>query len=296
MHKYVVESSCAARWGVLGMARDKTKPLSIPLFPQDFIGSGDVMAMTYEQVGCYIFLLCIAWQASPPCTIPADEKLQANLLKLPLLKWRKIAPGVLVPWVEVEGGRLEQERLRREYEYLTSKLEAASNAGAAGGLASAAKRKLNKGSTTVERPLNDRTDSASSGIQPPNPFPSLTSPIEDLKPCRTGEGREARTLGQALKSAKINGVAFRALLASSLTPEIVDREYAQCVADVERGEARNATGLLAERLRVLTGVEFPKKGPTPLGRTLRLPALLTADESEKARNLQAMARNRRGAG
>jgi len=190
VHEYVVESSCA-QWGVLGMARDKTKPLSIPLFPQDFIGSGDVMAMSYEQVGCYIFLLCIAWQASPPCTIPADEKLQANLLKLPLLKWRKIAPGVLVPWVDVGEGRLGQERLRREYDYLTNKLEAASNAGAAGGLASAAKRKLNKGSTTVERPLNDRTDSASSGIQPPNPYPSPSQ----LKQTTTTTAREESLSG-----------------------------------------------------------------------------------------------------
>lgn len=154
--------------------------------------------MTYEQVGCYIFLLCIAWQADPPCTIPSDTNLQATLLKLPVSKWRKISVGVLVPWEAAPNKRLVQPRLQREYEYLAKRIDEASTAGSVGGKASAEARRLaaearaaevqrpfNDRSTTVdiplERPFNDRCHSASSGIQAPypnpNPYPNPSRPV-----------------------------------------------------------------------------------------------------------------------
>lgn len=147
------------------MARDITKPLSIPLFPQDFMGCAYVQGMTYEEIGCYIWLMMISWQLDPPCTIPADKGLQARLLRLSAEHWLTLSTAVLMPWHDLGNGRLEQKRLRREWDYLMAKKEAGSKGGDAKALANG----KHTPSTSGSKPL---ADDVGNGKQTPSPYPS----------------------------------------------------------------------------------------------------------------------------
>ncbi len=159
------------------MARDKTKPLSIPLFPQDFMGCAYVQGMTYEEIGCYIWLMMLSWQLDPPCTIPADKALQARLLRLPADQWLSLSTAVLMPWHDLGNGRLEQKRLRREWDYLVGKMEA----GSKGGLAKSVANGKQTSSTSGSKPLAERKQTSSkvgserlAPIPIPIPIPSVS--------------------------------------------------------------------------------------------------------------------------
>lgn len=63
------------------MARRKARPPAFQFYPADWLSSPNVMAMTPEQEGAYLRLLCCAW-LSPDCTLPNDDALLAVLSRL----------------------------------------------------------------------------------------------------------------------------------------------------------------------------------------------------------------------
>lgn len=95
----------------------KQKFSHIPIFPDAYLR--DTTHLTTEQHGAYFLLLMAAWDA-PDCALPNDEKRLARLARVTLAKWRKIREEILELWT-IEGGRIFQKRLRKEWEYVRKK-------------------------------------------------------------------------------------------------------------------------------------------------------------------------------
>lgn len=93
------------------------KPSHIPLFPDAYLR--DTTHLSTEEHGAYFLLLMAAW-GSEDCTLPNDERRLAALAKVPVNRWRKIAPTVLEFW-SYEKGRLFQKRLQKEWRYVREK-------------------------------------------------------------------------------------------------------------------------------------------------------------------------------
>lgn len=94
-----------------------SKPSHIPLFPDAY--HRDTTHLTTEEHGAYLLLMMAAW-GSDDCTLPNDERRLAALVKMPVSRWRKIAPTVLEFWT-IEKGRIMQKRLLKEWEYVREK-------------------------------------------------------------------------------------------------------------------------------------------------------------------------------
>lgn len=61
--------------------RRKARPPAFQFYPADWLSSPNVMAMTPEQEGAYLRLLCCAWLA-PDCGLPNDDSMLAVLSRL----------------------------------------------------------------------------------------------------------------------------------------------------------------------------------------------------------------------
>jgi uncharacterized protein YdaU (DUF1376 family) len=90
------------------------KPSHIPVFPDAYLR--DTTHLTTEEHGAYFLLLMAAW-GSDDCTLPNDDKRLAALVKMPVAKWKKIAPTVLEFWT-IDKGRISQKRLLKEWHYV----------------------------------------------------------------------------------------------------------------------------------------------------------------------------------
>lgn len=90
------------------------KPSHIPLFPDAY--HRDTTHLTTEEHGAYFLLMMAAW-GSEDCTLPYDDKRLAALVKMPVAKWKKIAPNVLEFWT-IDKGRISQKRLLKEWHYV----------------------------------------------------------------------------------------------------------------------------------------------------------------------------------
>ncbi|MGV0964211.1 MAG: DUF1376 domain-containing protein [Polynucleobacter sp.] len=105
----------------------REKPMAIPLFVDSYLTG--TMMLDAEQDGCNLRLMMAAWR-QPDCGLPHDDKQLANIVRMPLARWRKISGPVLALWT-AENGRLFQGRLRREWEYVNGKRAQARSAVAA---------------------------------------------------------------------------------------------------------------------------------------------------------------------
>lgn len=106
-----------------------------PFYVDDFAASAVVEAMTAEQVGAYILLLCKAWGQTPPGSLVSDDAILARWARLDRARWDDIKLGVLSAFTLRADGRYYQRRMEEEYRKLTKKMSVRSKAGAAGALA-----------------------------------------------------------------------------------------------------------------------------------------------------------------
>ncbi len=95
-----------------------THPPAFLFYPDDFSSDGKVEAMTTEEVGAYMLLLCKSWREKPPASIPDNDSLLARWARLPLDRWLVCKPGVLAAFSFGTDLRWHQKRLRREYDKL----------------------------------------------------------------------------------------------------------------------------------------------------------------------------------
>lgn len=84
----------------------KDRPPSFQFYPRNFLTSQKVAAMSLEQIGAYVLLLCNAWLSDQPGTLPDDQHLLSALARANG-RWPDIAQGVLSAW-DRDGGRIVQ--------------------------------------------------------------------------------------------------------------------------------------------------------------------------------------------
>lgn len=139
-----------------------SKPAWMPLYVQRFYSSADVMMMSHEAVGAYALLLCVAWHAEPPGTLPDDDKALAVLCRMRPAQWLRVKAEVMRAF-ELTDGRWHQVVMvgiaSKSYAKLEQSREAAK--------ASVASRSVNARSSGRS---NDRSSGRS-----PRPVVVLTS-------------------------------------------------------------------------------------------------------------------------
>lgn len=96
-------------------------------YPKQWLGDDKILGMDWDARGMHVHLLCIAWQQSPPCSLPDDDAALRKWCGNPK-RWRKVKDQILSAWKMIDG-RWVQEGLLREYEkqrqYSQSRREAA---------------------------------------------------------------------------------------------------------------------------------------------------------------------------
>lgn len=115
------------------MARDE-KPPAFLFYVDDFVSDGVVEAMTTEQVGAYVLLLCKAWREHPVGTIPMDDAVLSRWARLTGQQWNRLKPGVLRAFAEGSDGRWHQKRMKVEYSKWKATLAAKKRGGKKGAL------------------------------------------------------------------------------------------------------------------------------------------------------------------
>lgn len=108
------------------------RPHFFSFYPADFANDINVEAMSTLQVGAYLLLLCKAWQADPPASLPNDDVVLARFARVELALWQEIKSGILSVFKEGTDGRLHNKRLRKEYDKALQLIRAKSTAGTAG--------------------------------------------------------------------------------------------------------------------------------------------------------------------
>lgn len=106
-------------------------PPSFPFYVDDFIADSAVDAMTNQELGIYIRLLCKAWKEDPVGTLPNDDQLLSRWAKESIAAWKKCRAGVLRAF-RVEGDRLHQKRMKDVWQKVIEHREAKSRAGKKG--------------------------------------------------------------------------------------------------------------------------------------------------------------------
>jgi len=85
-------------------------------YPKDFASDGKVEAMTTEQVGGYILLLCKAWWEEPAGSLPNNDSILARWARLDEASWAAGKTAILAPFALGTDGRWHQKRMRSEHD------------------------------------------------------------------------------------------------------------------------------------------------------------------------------------
>lgn len=83
-------------------------------FPGDWRSDTNNNALTLEEKGAHIELLCLMWDR-PTCAVPDDDAMIARQLHVPLATWRRIRRALVHPEYGVlvaEGGEIFSRKLR----------------------------------------------------------------------------------------------------------------------------------------------------------------------------------------
>ena len=139
---------------------------SMPVWVDAWLTSQRVNAMRPAARSGFFDLLCNAWNATPPCTVPDDDYALAQLARLNG-EWAVHAAAIRAMFEPVPGhpGRLRNPMQWAVYEDAQARHRMVTEAARKAGLASAEKRKTppegvasQRDRTAVERPLNEEKE------------------------------------------------------------------------------------------------------------------------------------------
>lgn len=140
---------------------------------------GRVAAMSLQERGAYITLLCLCWQEG---SLPADPVRLARMVGLTPRAWTRIADAVCACFQEADG-RLTQPRLEREREKQRAYRDQQRAKGRASGVT-----RSNHGSTAVQPNVNQiatavQPNTNRGSTEPPTEtqLSDLRSPISDVR-------------------------------------------------------------------------------------------------------------------
>lgn len=97
----------------------------------------DTSHLTTVEHGAYLLLLMAMWRNGG--SLPNDEMRLARTARLPIDKWRKVAPNVM-EFMRIDGDVVTQKRLGLELKIASGRMEKLKEAGRAGGRAKALKK------------------------------------------------------------------------------------------------------------------------------------------------------------
>ncbi|WP_439627550.1 DUF1376 domain-containing protein [Gemmata sp.] len=157
------------------------RPPFFAFYPSDFADDFNVAAMSTLQVGAYVLLLCKAWQADPPASLPNDDQILARLARVDAATWEEIKRGVLVPFRVGTDGRLHSKRLRQEYDEALKRMRTAKEKGRRG-----SDQRWRRGDPRDTDPAGRATDST--GIAPAMPVPMPEQCPSSARGRRVGAG------------------------------------------------------------------------------------------------------------
>ena len=149
---------------------------ALPLFTDAYLA--DTMHLSTLQHGAYFLMLLVAWR-SKGCTLSDNDDYMAKITRLEKRTWMANKDVLLAFWKRDTAGNFYQGRLKDERNYV----EQVRNRNAQAGKASALKR-LNRGSTYVEKPLqpNDNHSATPTPILTPTPTPTPTPILKSSSP------------------------------------------------------------------------------------------------------------------
>lgn len=139
------------------------KPPYFPFYVKDFCADSKVEAMTTEEVGAYILLLCKAWHEDVAGSLPNDDETLARWSRMTTEKWSKCKDRILMAFSLGSDNRFHQKRMQMEYAKLAKIIKAKSVGGKRGAKAKWDKRNGQENSDGI--PIGSANGSA---IETPN--------------------------------------------------------------------------------------------------------------------------------
>lgn len=109
--------------------REVYAPPAFQFYATDFISDAPVMAMTLEERGAYITLLCIAWAEHG---LPDDHKRLARVLRVTPRKFAEIWEALEICFEKDDHGRLVSPRMEKVRAEMLKRSEGAKKAGRKG--------------------------------------------------------------------------------------------------------------------------------------------------------------------
>jgi hypothetical protein len=82
-------------------------------YPKQWLGDDKVLAMDWDARAMHMHLMCIAWQQTPPCTLPDDDAIIRRWLGNPK-KWVYLKNQIFSAW-KMNNGRWLQSGLLEQY-------------------------------------------------------------------------------------------------------------------------------------------------------------------------------------
>ncbi len=138
-------------------------------YPKDFLTDTNVVAMTLQECGAYIRLLCLCWLER---SLPVEMAMLARLCRVSPACFTKLWPALAPCFREVDG-RLIQPRLERERQKQDTWRELKAAAGRQGGRPKSTPKA--HGKHTQSRTKANKSPPSSSSVS------DLPSPISDLQ-------------------------------------------------------------------------------------------------------------------
>lgn len=108
---------------------DVYAPPASQFYWSDFISDGPVIAMSLEERGAYITLLCVAWMEEG---LPDDHTKLAKLLRLSPRKFASIWESMETRWYVGDDGRLYNRKMEGIRDEMRARSTTASEAGKRG--------------------------------------------------------------------------------------------------------------------------------------------------------------------
>jgi uncharacterized protein YdaU (DUF1376 family) len=89
------------------------KAPAFQFYPKQWLGDDKVLAMDWDARAMHMHLMCIAWQQTPPCTLPDDDDMIRRWLGNPK-KWKLLKNQILSAW-KMDDGRWVQSGLLEQF-------------------------------------------------------------------------------------------------------------------------------------------------------------------------------------
>lgn len=152
------------------MAAEKAP--AFQFYPKDFLTDSHVVAMTLQELGAYVRLLCICWLDR---SLPAEPACLARLCRVSPACFARLWPALKPCFAELDG-RLVQPRMERERAKQESYRAMKAAAGKNGGRPKAEPKQDESTSQPAEKQTPSRTEAKESP-----PISDLRSAISDLQ-------------------------------------------------------------------------------------------------------------------